>query len=121
MRQPSRTGPLLRIPRPTAAEAPCDHPGMRLAADGATPIPRSVPGKHFTTDDGYAFELPSPLFPAVGDRIAFEGGGLVVVRAGGERLPAAGQWSTRCGPGSLRCRWGPPCRWGPHERPRRAP
>lgn len=74
---------------------------MRLVADGATPIPRSVLVNDFTMDDGYAFELPRPLFLAAGDRVGFEGGGLVVVRAGGERLSAAGQWSTRCGPGSL--------------------
>ncbi|RSS86823.1 hypothetical protein EF903_18210 [Streptomyces sp. WAC05292] len=73
---------------------------MRLVADGATPIPRSVLVKDLTTDDGYAFEAARPLFLAAGDRIAFEDGGLVVVRAGGQRLSTCGEWSTRCGPGS---------------------
>ncbi|MFD8417526.1 hypothetical protein [Streptomyces sp. NPDC059650] len=77
---------------------------MRLVADGATPTSRLVLVKDLKTDDGYAFELASPLFLAAGDRIAFEGDGLVVVRAGGERLSLAGDWSTRCEPGSLRRR-----------------
>ncbi|MFE7095188.1 UreE family protein [Streptomyces erythrochromogenes] len=54
------------------------------------------------TDDGYAFELARPLFLAADDRIAFEDGRLVVVRAGGERLTPAGDWCTRCGPGARR-------------------
>ncbi|MFJ9648904.1 hypothetical protein [Streptomyces sp. NPDC101206] len=74
---------------------------MRLVADGATPISRLVLVKDLETDDGYAFELASPIFLTVGDRIAFEDGRLVVGRAGGERLLLAGGWSTRCGPGSL--------------------
>ncbi|MEU2550071.1 hypothetical protein AB0M38_33735 [Streptomyces sp. NPDC051742] len=77
---------------------------MRLVADGATPTSRLVLVKDLETDDGYAFELASPLFLAAGDRIAFEDGRLVVVRARGERLSPAGDWSTRCGPGSLRRR-----------------
>lgn len=77
---------------------------MRLVADGATPTSRLVLVKDLETDDGYAFELASPLFLAAGDRIGFEGDGLIVVRAGGERLSPAGGWSTRCGPGSLRRR-----------------
>ncbi|QES07650.1 hypothetical protein DEJ44_19945 [Streptomyces venezuelae] len=60
--------------------------------------------KDLETDDGYAFELESPLFLAAGDRITFEDHRLVVVRAGEERLWPAGDWSTRCGPGSLRRR-----------------
>jgi urease accessory protein UreE len=74
---------------------------MRLIADGATPTSRLVLVKDLETDDGYAFELASPLFLDTGDRIDFEGEGLVVVRANGERLAPAGDWSTRCGPGSL--------------------
>jgi urease accessory protein UreE len=77
---------------------------MRLVADGATPTSRLVLVKDLETDDGYAFELASPLFLGTGDRIAFEGDKLVVVRASGERLWPAGDWSTRCGPGSLRRR-----------------
>ncbi|MFE5796509.1 hypothetical protein ACFQ8C_28565 [Streptomyces sp. NPDC056503] len=77
---------------------------MRLVADGATPVSRSVLVNDVETDDGYAFELASPLFLAADDRVAFEDGGLVVVRAGGERLSPVGDWSTRCGPGSLRRR-----------------
>ncbi|WP_406054373.1 hypothetical protein OG462_03675 [Streptomyces sp. NBC_01077] len=77
---------------------------MRLVADGATPTSRFVLVKDLETDDGYAFELAGPLFLAASDRIVFEGGRLVVVRAGGERLSPAGDWSTRCGPGSLRRR-----------------
>ncbi|MFB7037573.1 MULTISPECIES: hypothetical protein [unclassified Streptomyces] len=77
---------------------------MRLVADGTTPIPRRVLAEDLETDDGYAFEPASPLFPAAGDRISFEGDRLVVVRAGGERLSPAGGWSTRCGPGSPRRR-----------------
>ncbi|MFJ3723056.1 hypothetical protein ACIPYQ_10855 [Streptomyces sp. NPDC090045] len=77
---------------------------MRLIADGTTPISRSVLVKDLETDDGYAFELASPLFLACGDRIGFEGDGLVVVRAGGERLTPAGGWATRCGPGARRRR-----------------
>ncbi|MET9435795.1 hypothetical protein [Streptomyces sp. NPDC006551] len=76
---------------------------MRLVADGATPTSRLVLVKDLETDDGYAFELASPLFLAAGDRITFEDGRLVVVRAKGARLSPAGAWSTRCGPGSL-CR-----------------
>ncbi len=70
---------------------------MRLIADGATPTSRLVLVEDFETDNGYAFELASPLFLAVGDRISFEDGRLVVVRASGERLLPAGDWSTRCG------------------------
>lgn len=73
---------------------------MRLVADGATPTSRLVLVKNFDTDDGYAFELASPIFLAIGDRIAMEDGRLVVVRAGGVRLSPAGDWSTRCEPGS---------------------
>ncbi|WP_146228312.1 hypothetical protein [Streptomyces sp. CG 926] len=77
---------------------------MRLIADGATPTSRLVLVKDLEIGNRYAFELASPLFLAVGDRIAFEDGRLVVVRAGGERLSPAGDWSTRCGPRSLRRR-----------------
>lgn len=72
---------------------------MRLVADGATPASRLVLVKDFETDDGFAFELASPFFLAASDRIALEDGRLVVVRASGERLSPAGDWSTRCGPG----------------------
>lgn len=77
---------------------------MRLVADGATPTPRLVLVKDLETDDGYALELASPLFLAAGDRVAFEDGSLVAVRASGVRLSQAGDWSTRCGPGSPRRR-----------------
>ncbi|MFF8381325.1 hypothetical protein ACF07V_35015 [Streptomyces sp. NPDC015661] len=77
---------------------------MRLIADGATPTSRLVLVNDVETDDGYAFELNSPLFLAAGDRIGFEDDRLVVARAGGMRLSPAGSWSTRCGPGSLRRR-----------------
>ncbi|MDQ0597712.1 hypothetical protein QF037_002057 [Streptomyces canus] len=73
---------------------------MRLTADGATPIPRSVWVEVLETDDGYAFELVRPLFVTAGDRIGFEGGALVVARPCGARLTAEGSWSTRCGPGA---------------------
>ncbi|MEU9720824.1 hypothetical protein [Streptomyces sp. NPDC047976] len=69
---------------------------MRLIADGATPIPRMVLVEDLETDDGYVFEPAEPLFLAAGDRIAFEGDGLVVVRAAGGRLVPPGSWSTRC-------------------------
>ncbi|MFF4434520.1 hypothetical protein ACFYZ4_35865 [Streptomyces sp. NPDC001513] len=69
---------------------------MRLIADGATPTSRLVLVEDLETDNGYAFELTRPLFLAAGDRIAFEGGRLVVVRVSGERLTPAGDWSTRC-------------------------
>ncbi|NNN31968.1 hypothetical protein HLK59_16665 [Streptomyces sp. S3(2020)] len=75
---------------------------MRLTADGATPIPRSVLVTELETDDGHAFELSRPLFLTAGDRIAFEGDGLVVVRPCGERLMVDGSWSTRCRPGAGR-------------------
>lgn len=77
---------------------------MRLIADGATPTSRLVLVKDLETGDGYAFELESPLLLAAGDRIAFEDDRLVVARASGERLSPAGDWSTRCGPGSLQRR-----------------
>lgn len=77
---------------------------MRLVVDGATPTSRLTLVKDLETDDGYAFELERPLFLAAGDRIAFEDDRLVVVRASGERLLPAGDWSTRCGPGSLQRR-----------------
>ncbi|MGW0868991.1 hypothetical protein ACWD3Z_00735 [Streptomyces sp. NPDC002740] len=69
---------------------------MRLIADGATPTSRLVLVEELETDAGYAFELTRPLFLSVGDRVSFEGGRLVVVRASGERLLPAGDWSTRC-------------------------
>ncbi|MDK9497652.1 hypothetical protein QEZ40_002595 [Streptomyces katrae] len=69
---------------------------MRLIADGATPIPRMVPVEDLGTDDGYAFEPAEPFFLGVGDRIAFEGGRLVVVRVSGEKLAPAGSWAARC-------------------------
>ncbi|KKD09731.1 hypothetical protein [Streptomyces sp. WM6386] len=72
---------------------------MRLTADGATPIPRSVWVEDLETDDGYAFELVRPHFLTAGDRIGFEGDILVVVRPCEARLTADGSWSTRCGPG----------------------
>ncbi|MEU6170019.1 hypothetical protein [Streptomyces tanashiensis] len=77
---------------------------MRLVADGATPTSRLVLVKGLETDDGYAFELANPLFLAIGDRIAFESDKLVVLRVSGERLWPTGDWSTRCGPRSLRRR-----------------
>ncbi|MFJ4868677.1 hypothetical protein [Streptomyces sp. NPDC088757] len=77
---------------------------MRLTADGATPISRAVLVKDLEADDGHAFELASPLLLVAGDRIAFAGDGLVVVRADGERLTPPGSWATRCGPGAPRRR-----------------
>lgn len=77
---------------------------MRLVADGATPTSRLVLAKDFEPDDGFAFVLASPFFLAASDRVAFEDGRPVVVRASGERLSPADDWSTRCGPGSLRRR-----------------
>jgi hypothetical protein len=73
-----------------------DHPAMRLIADGTTPASRMVLVNELETDHGYAFELDSPLFLAVGDRISFDDGNLVVARASGKRLSPAGSWSTRC-------------------------
>ncbi|WP_329309650.1 hypothetical protein [Streptomyces sp. NBC_01262] len=70
---------------------------MRLIADGATPTSRLVLVEDLETDNGYVFELASPLFLAVGDRISFDDSRLVVVRANGERLLPAGEWSTGCG------------------------
>ncbi|MFE1790653.1 hypothetical protein ACFW7J_20035 [Streptomyces sp. NPDC059525] len=70
---------------------------MRVVADGITPTSRLVLMDDLETDNGHAFELASPLFLAVGDRIGFEGGRLVVVRADGDRMMPAGDWSTRCG------------------------
>ncbi|MEU9039817.1 hypothetical protein AB0D45_33605 [Streptomyces sp. NPDC048352] len=69
---------------------------MRLTADGTTPVPRAVLARHLETDDGHAFEPAGPLFLFAGDRIASEGGALVVLRADGRRLTAAGGWATRC-------------------------
>ncbi|WP_404953250.1 hypothetical protein [Streptomyces sp. 147326] len=68
---------------------------MRLIADGTTPIARSVLVEDLETDDGYAFELASPLFLTGGDRIGFEGDRLVVVRVGAGRLTLPGGWATR--------------------------
>ncbi|MFD7656127.1 hypothetical protein ACFV4N_19325 [Actinosynnema sp. NPDC059797] len=48
------------------------------------------------TDDGYAFALDRPHFLAVGDRVVFENGDPVVLRADGERFTPAGSWSTSC-------------------------
>ncbi|MFF5503308.1 hypothetical protein [Streptomyces roseolus] len=69
---------------------------MRLTADGATPISRSVLVAEFETDDGYVFEPVRPFFLVPGDRIAFADDRLLVVRACGKRLAAVGEWSTRC-------------------------
>ncbi|MFG2293304.1 hypothetical protein [Streptomyces sp. NPDC048603] len=69
---------------------------MRLVADGMTPVSRSVLVHDVTADGGYAFELAHPLFLFAGDRIMFEAAALVVVRADGQRLSYAGDWSTRC-------------------------
>ncbi|MFF5486495.1 hypothetical protein ACFY7Y_25735 [Streptomyces virginiae] len=69
---------------------------MRLIADGTTAASRAVLMNELQTDDGYAFELERPRFLAVGDRIGFEDGNLVVARASGERLRPAGSWATRC-------------------------
>ncbi|MFJ4090895.1 hypothetical protein ACIPYS_04870 [Kitasatospora sp. NPDC089913] len=75
---------------------------MRLIADGTTAASRLVLVNELETDDGYAFELDSPLFLAVGDRVGFEAGNLVVARASGERIRRAGFWSTRCRIGNCR-------------------
>jgi hypothetical protein len=77
---------------------------MRCVADGITPVSRLVLVEDLDTGNGHAFELASPLFLAVGDRIGFEDGRPVVTRAGGDRLTPAGDWSTRCGQGAGR-RW----------------
>ncbi|MFD6913708.1 hypothetical protein [Streptomyces virginiae] len=69
---------------------------MRLTADGTTAASRAVLMNELETDDGCAFELERPLFLAVGDRIGFEDGNLVVARASGERLRPGGSWATRC-------------------------
>ncbi|MFD8079837.1 hypothetical protein ACFV3E_45450 [Streptomyces sp. NPDC059718] len=69
---------------------------MRLIADGSTAASRLVLVNELETDDGYAFELASPLFLAVGDRVTFENSNFVVARANGERLRPAGSWSTHC-------------------------
>ncbi|WP_329485045.1 hypothetical protein OG618_00360 [Kitasatospora sp. NBC_01246] len=75
---------------------------MRLIADGTTTASQLVLVNELESDDGYAFELDSPLFLAVGDQVSFEGSDLVVARASGERLRAAGSWSTRCRIGCYR-------------------
>lgn len=62
---------------------------MRLIADGTTTASQLVLVNELESDDGYAFELDSPLFLAVGDQVSFEGSDLVVARASGERLRAA--------------------------------
>jgi hypothetical protein len=69
---------------------------MRLITDGTTPASRMVLVNELETDDGYAFELDSPLFLAADDRISFEDGNPVVACANGERLRPTGSWSTRC-------------------------
>ena len=69
---------------------------MRLVADGTTPTSRLVLVNDLETDDGYAFELASPLLLAPGDRISFEDEKLVVVRVSGQRTLPVGNWSTRC-------------------------
>ncbi|MFJ9448336.1 hypothetical protein ACIRRH_41975 [Kitasatospora sp. NPDC101235] len=75
---------------------------MRLIADGATPTSRLVRAEDFETDNGCAFELAGPLFLAVGDRISFEDGKLVVVRVSGERLLPVGGWpAVFGGPGTV--------------------
>ncbi|GGN22106.1 hypothetical protein [Streptomyces fuscichromogenes] len=63
---------------------------MRLIADGTTAASRLVLVNELDTDDGYVFELAGPLFLAVGDRVSFENGDLVVARANGERLRPVG-------------------------------
>ncbi|KOX35441.1 MULTISPECIES: hypothetical protein [unclassified Streptomyces] len=73
---------------------------MRLTADGTTPVVRSVLVDEPRTGDGCAFEPVAPFFLWAGDRVAFEDGGVVVVRVSGERVVCAGSWSTRCRPGS---------------------
>lgn len=69
---------------------------MRLIADGATSNDRLVLVDCLETDDGYAFELERPFFLAVGDRIVFEEGDPVILRASGERFTPRGSWATRC-------------------------
>src|SRR5882757_10802147 len=72
---------------------------MRLVVDGTTPSSRLLLVEDLETDNGYAFELANPLFLAVGDRISFEDGRLVVVRASGEQLTRVGEWSLPSGTG----------------------
>lgn len=87
---------VIRQERRRPGAAVWEHSGMRLIADGTTAASRSVLMNELETDAGYAFELDRPLFLAVGDRVGFEDGNLVVTRASGERLRPAGSWSTRC-------------------------
>ncbi|MFF3014301.1 hypothetical protein [Streptomyces sp. NPDC057939] len=70
---------------------------MRLIADGTTAITRLVVVNGLETDDEYALEFAEPLFLAVGDRIHFEGAGLVVRAADGQVSTRPGDWVTRCG------------------------
>ncbi|MEU1720514.1 hypothetical protein [Nonomuraea sp. NPDC005692] len=64
---------------------------MKVAADGRTPLPRSLIANEVETDDGYVFELESPLLLNVDDRLGFENGRLVVERVAGGRLALRGR------------------------------
>ncbi|MFF3075418.1 hypothetical protein, partial [Kitasatospora sp. NPDC057936] len=69
---------------------------MLLLADGVTPVPRMMLVNDLETDSGGFCELNSPLFLAVGDRIAFDGRSLLVSRASGESFSPNGEWGIRC-------------------------
>ncbi len=69
---------------------------MRLIADGVTPNERLVLVNDLLTDNGFAFVLDQSLFLWVGDRIGFENGDPVIIRANGGRFVPPGSWETRC-------------------------
>ena len=74
----------------------CDDEIMRLIADGVTPNERAVLVNEFEDDDGHAFALHQPHFLWVGDRVGFENGDPVIIRANGGRVVPSGSWERRC-------------------------
>ncbi|MFJ1706325.1 hypothetical protein [Kitasatospora sp. NPDC088346] len=58
---------------------------MRVNFDGVTPMPRALMLSAFLLRPDFRVELENPVFVAVGDRVLYEGCGILVTRPTGER------------------------------------
>ncbi|KQV11414.1 MULTISPECIES: hypothetical protein [unclassified Kitasatospora] len=58
---------------------------MRIDFDGVTPVLRMLLLNEFQPHSDFHVELERPVFVAVGDRVSYEGGAVVVTRLTGER------------------------------------
>lgn len=67
---------------------------MRINFDGVTPVPRMLLLSEFQLHSDFQVVLDRPVFVAVGDRVSYTGGAVMVERPTGEhrRYPAGNSY-----------------------------